>query len=167
MSFFSDDYSGATNNTVEASAVFLKRAIYLLTSYKVPIDGYLVAWQYYIGRPITCHRYAAIWRHDTQSSTYNRITETLLLPEDNTKGVKFQFVQNSPILVKKGDFLGIHVDSSDSNCPSITYREDEGAPELQIYNEADRLTRPSRFSSPINDPRNRHVPLRAYVAGEF
>ena len=137
----------------------------MLTSYKVPIDGYLVAWQYYIGRPITCNTYAAIWRHDTQSSTYNRITETLLLPEDNTKGVKFQFVQNSPILVKKGDFLGIHIDSSDSNCPSITYRE--GGPELQLYNGADKLSRPSSISSPIDNPKYRHVPLRAFVAGEF
>ena len=161
-----DDSPGATKNSLNASTEFLKRAIYLLTSYKIPVDGYLVAWQYYIGRNVTCNTYAAIWRHDTQSSTYIRITETLLLPEDNTKGVKFQFVQNSPILVKKGDILGIHVDSSDSNCPSITYRD--GGPVLQIYKDQSvQLTRPSTISSPINNPKNRTVPLRAYIAGEW
>ena len=142
--------------------MYLGRAIYLLTSYRIPVDGYLVAWQYYIGRTVTCNTYAAIWR--LQSGTYNRITETLLLPEDNTAGVKFQFVQNSSTLVKKGDFLGIHVDSTDSNCPSITYRD--GGPELQLYNEADKLSRPSSISSPVNWPKYRHVPLRAYVVGK-
>jgi len=93
----------------------------LLFHYEINVDGYLVGWKYMIGHSTDyCDSYAAIWRqtgkHD--SAVFDLITETLLTPEDASKGgIRFQFVQNSTEVVRKGDFLALYVeDLSNSGC---------------------------------------------------
>jgi len=147
----------------------------LLFNYKIEADGYLVGWKYMIGRSTDyCDSYAAIWRQtgEGNSAVFNLITETLLTPEDaSTEGIRFQFVQNSTEVVRKGDFLALYVeDLSNSGCDGnlVSFRYSlSGDPLAYIrkfehnpnINRVDRLT----YSDVVTDYRG--VALRAYIAG--
>jgi len=147
----------------------------LLFNYKIEADGYLVGWKYVIGHSTDyCDSYAAIWRRTGvgNSAVFNLITETLLTPEDvSTGGIRFQFVQNSTEVVRKGDFLALYVeDLSRSGCRGnlVSFRPaGPGDPSAYIRSSnpnrdrVDRLT----LSDVIIEPRG--VALRAYVAGDY
>ena len=121
--------------------------------------------QYYVSRSYTaCQSYIDIWRHNTQSQTYNLISETLVSSADNTRGVKFQFVQNSTIEVKQGDFLGTHISSS-SGCEGHSITFNSNGPQAIVYRvEGEHLT----ISVSDEYLRNvtRYVPLQAFIARE-
>jgi len=149
----------------------------LLFNYKVEADGYLVGWKYMIGHSTDyCDSYAAIWRQTGKgnSAVFNLITETLLTPEDaSTGGIRFQFVQNSIEVVRKGDFLALYVeDLSNSGCKGnlVSFKPGElGNPIAHV--------RKSSPSNPIKDRVSRltfldltwdrrGAALRAYIASE-
>jgi len=147
----------------------------LLFNYKIEADGYLVGWKYMIGHSTDyCDSYAAIWRRTGTGipSVFNMITETLLTPEDaSTGGIRFQFVQNSTEVVRKGDFLALYVeDLSKSGCRGnlVSFRPGaSGDPSAYIRrnnpnrDRVDRLTASDVFTEP------REVALRAYIAGDY
>ena len=147
----------------------------LLFNYKIEADGYLVGWKYMIGHSTDyCDSYAAIWRQtgEGNSVVFNLITETLLTPEDvSTGGIRFQFVQNSTEVVRKGDFLALYVeDLSNSGCKGnlVSFRyhlkTDPQAYKRRSNPSRDRVDRltPSDVSIEY-----RGVALRAYIAGDY
>jgi len=171
---FSDN-SDSTTNTKIINYGSAGHAFMLLFNYKIEADGYLVGWKYMIARSTDyCDSYAAIWRQtgEGNSSVFNLITETLLTTADvSTGGIRFQFVQNSTEVVRKGDFLALYVeDLSRSGCRGnlISFRpnffEDPLAYIRYPFNHnrdrVDRLT-----ASDVERAR-RGVALRAYIAGD-
>ena len=83
---------------------------HIFLEHKLPVSGYLVAWQYYMNiddgkrRVCTNTSYAAIIRRN--GNKYTMIARTLLTPEDSTNaGVRFQFIQNQVIRVQKDDLI--------------------------------------------------------------
>lgn len=75
----------------------------------IPVDGYLVAWQYYLRQLRNhCNGTAVnVWRLIGES--YHMIGETILTPADMAnQGPRFQYVHNEVIRVKKGDLLGTY-----------------------------------------------------------
>ena len=149
-------------------------ALHFLINYKIPVNGHLVAWQYYIGyRSRPCTSYAVIWRET--NGNYLRITETKLSPvEPESGGIRFQYVQDSTVAVHKGDFLGFYTDTSVADCRGnlISFRNDNPSDEdAIIYNYHDWQSRPS--SLPVIAPEKseyyekgkRGVALKAFIAG--
>ena len=96
----------------------LGTSAYIFLEHKLPVSGFLVAWQYYMktGDVCTNASYAAIIRR--AGDEYTMIARTLLMPEDSaTAGVKFQFVQDQIIRVQEGDVLAVHTqDGTNSSC---------------------------------------------------
>jgi len=148
----------------------------LLFNYKIETDGYLVGWKYMIGRSTDyCDSYAAIWRQtgEGNSSVFDLITETLLTPEDVSTGeIRFQFVQNSTEVVRKGDFLALYVeDLSNSGCRGnlVSFRfsvpGDPSAYIRKIVHNPNR-DRVNRLTPLDVVTQTRGVALRAYIAGE-
>jgi len=150
------------------------RGFILLVNRKIEADGYLVGWKYFtLGHSADyCDSYAAIWRQTGEGnySVFNLITETLLTPEDvSTGGIRFQFVQNSTEIVRKGDFLALYVeDLSNSGCRGnlVAFTLSVGGdPSAYIRtpnpnkNRVDRLTYSNVTQEKIG------VALSAYIAG--
>jgi len=147
----------------------------LLFNYKIEADGYLVGWKYMIGHSTDyCDSYAAIWRQtgEGNSSVFDLITETLLTLEDaSTGGIRFQFVQNSVEVVRKGDFLALYVeDLSDSGCSGnlVSFRYGvSGDPPAYISTKNTNKNRVDRLTASDVHTETREVALRAYIAGDF
>jgi len=119
-----------------------------------------------------CDSYAAIWRQtgEGHSAVFNLITETLLTPEDaSTGGIRFQFVQNSTEVVKKGDFLALYVeDVSNSGCSRnlVSFRPSvRGDPPAYIRSRNPNRDRVDRLTLSDVKQESRGVALRAYIAG--
>jgi len=144
----------------------------LLFNYKIEADGYLVGWKYMIGHSTNyCDSYAAIWRQTGEGNSvlFNLITETLLTPEDaSTGGIRFQFVQNSTEVVRKGDFLALYVeDWIISGCEGnlVSFRPNvDGDPSAYIRRFLTQA-RVDRLTSFDIATELRGVALRAYIAG--
>ena len=89
---------------------------HIFLEHKLPVSGYLVAWQYYMNTGDVCTNtsYAAIIRRD--GNNYTMIARTLLTPEDSTnEGVRFQFIQNEVIRVQKDDLIAAFTDNGESS----------------------------------------------------
>ncbi|KAF6034681.1 hypothetical protein EB796_007007 [Bugula neritina] len=166
------DNSDSTTNTRVRNYGSAGVAFMLLFNYKIEADGYLVGWKYMIGRSTDyCDSYAAIWRQtgEGNSVVFNLITETLLTPEDaSTGGIRFQFVQNSTEVVRKGDFLALYVeDLSISGCRGnlVSFRyhlkTDPQAYKRRSNPSRDRVDRLT-YSNVVTEWRG--VALRAYIA---
>jgi len=146
----------------------------LLFNYKIEVDGYLVGWKYMIGHSSDyCDSYAAIWRQTgvSNSAVFNLITETLLTPEDaSTGGIRFQFVQNSTEVVKKGDFLALYIeDLSISGCRGnlVSFRPSvPGDPAAYIRKPLNSRDRVNRLTASDVHTEYRGIALRAYIAGD-
>jgi len=147
----------------------------LLFNYKIEADGYLVGWKYMIGHSTGyCDPYAAIWRQTGKGNpaVFNLITETLLTPEDvSAGGIRFQFVQNSTEVVRKGDFLALYVeDSSKSGCRGnlVSFRPSvAGDPPAYIRRRNPNKDRVDRLTASDVSTQLRGVALRAYIAGDY
>ena len=94
---------------------------HIFHEHKLPVSGYLVAWQYYIntGNVCTNTSYAAIIRRD--GNKYTMIARTLLTPEDSTDtGVRFQFIQTEVIRVQKNDVIAAFTEKGhNSSCHQL------------------------------------------------
>ena len=112
----------ATSGSSTAAAIQeyskLGTSAYIFLEHKLPVSGFLVAWQYYMKTGDVCSNtsYAAIIRR--AGDEYTMIARTLLMPEDSaTAGVKFQFIQDQIIRVQEGDVLAVHTqDGTNSSC---------------------------------------------------
>ena len=96
---------GSTQAEIKSQG-FIGSIGHIFHKHKLPVSGYLVAWQYYMntGNVCTNTSYAAIIRRD--GNKYTMIARTLLTPEDSTNaGVRFQFIQNKVIRVQKDDII--------------------------------------------------------------
>ncbi|KAF6016949.1 hypothetical protein EB796_024741 [Bugula neritina] len=166
------DNSDSTTNTNISNYGSAGVAFMLLFNYKIEADGYLVGWKYVIGQSNDyCDSYAAIWRQtgEGNSAVFNLITETLLTPEDaSTGGIRFQFVQNSTEVVRKGDFLALYVeDLSRSGCRGnlVSFRPSgDGDPEAYIHRSNPNRNRVDRLTPSDVIIESRGVALRAYIA---
>ena len=166
---FLDSSPGATNAPISSLGISGYELI-LLVNYKIPVDGHLVAWQYYIGHKTrACESYVAIWRES--GSTFTRIAETRLTPENpQNGGVRFQYVQNSTNIVHKDDFIAYYVGES-TNCDGhlISARNrNPDDPPARIYNGVDRFTKPSSIPTALSSvqyTQKKGVALKAYIAG--
>jgi len=172
---YSSDNSDSTTNTEIVKYGSAYHAFILLFNYKIEADGYLVGWKYMIGRSTGyCDSYAAIWRQtgEDNSAVFNLITETLLTPEDaSTGGIRFQFVQNSTEVVRKGDFLALYVEKlSNSGCTGnlVSFRYgvsgDPPAYKRKVAHNPD-INRVNSLTPPNVVTDTRGVALRAYIAG--
>jgi len=147
----------------------------LLSNYKIETNGYLVGWKYMIGRSTDyCDSYASIWRETEEGNfaVFNLITETLLAPEDvSTGGIRFQFVQNSTEVVRKGDFLALDVeDLSNSGCRGnlVSFRPNVfGDPSAYRRKNNPNRDRVDRLTASDLRQKPRGVALRAYIAGDY
>lgn len=168
ISCFSDDYPGATLTTV-SQLVGRGTHLNIMLDYKIEVDGHLVAWQYYIANDVeACPSYAVIWR-DT-GETYTRIAETELKPQEQAAGgVKFQFVQDSNVIVRKGDVLGYYV-GSEAECNGHLISIERGpyftTPVSQYYDGDERTSRPSSIRKDETVTDRIVAAMKAYVAGE-
>jgi len=146
----------------------------LLFNYKIEADGYLVGWKYLIGHStLYCDSYAAIWRQtgEGNSSVFNLITETLLTPEDASRGgIRFQFVQNSTEVVRKGDFLALYVeDLSNSGCEGnlVSFKFHVPGDPLAYVNFTIDRSRVDTLTASDVVTETIEVALRAYIAGDY
>ncbi|KAF6021300.1 hypothetical protein EB796_020393 [Bugula neritina] len=143
----------------------------LLFNYKIEADGYLVGWKYLIGHSTDyCDSYAAVWRQtgEGNSSVFNMITETLLTPEDTSTGeIRFQLVQNSTEVVRKGDFLALYtVKNNNSTCLGslVSFRENMPRDHLAYISSNPNRNRRDRLEASDVGVQTRAVALRAYIA---
>ena len=117
IALFAATSESSTAATVQAYSK-LGASAYIFLEHKLPVSGFLVAWQYYMKIADVCTNtsYAAIIRR--AGDEYTMIARTLLKPEDSAiAGVKFQFIQDKIIRVQKGDVLAVHTqDGTNSSC---------------------------------------------------
>jgi len=121
-----------------------------------------------------CDSYAAIWRQtgEGNSAVFNLITETLLTPTVvSAGGIRFQFVQNSTKVVRKGDFLALYVkDVSNSSCEGnlVSFRPNfQEDPSAYVRKSNPNRDRVDRLTASDVGTEYRGVALRAYIAGMF
>lgn len=139
----------------------------IFTGQKIEADGYLVAWKYYIGQRNTpCpSSYASVWRF-VSSGTYKLIMETLLLPTNaSSGGVRFQYITDTAVKVKKDDVIGTHVRSPSNDCGNLISFKNGGS--LALHGIAASFTdvKVNSTTSPA-DRQPRKIALRPYIAGE-
>ena len=111
MCFGTETSQSSTQAEIKVQG-FISSVAHIFFEHKLPVSGYLVAWQYYMNtdddedRVCTNTSYAAIIRRD--GNKYTMIARTLLTPEDSTNaGVRFQFMQNDVIRVLKDDLIAV------------------------------------------------------------
>ena len=134
----------------------------------IPVDGYLVAWQYYLrhfsgsecsGTVVT------VWRRIGES--YHMIGQTILTPANVTdQGPRFQCVHNQVIRVKKGDHLGTY--TTVQGCWNVISATDTGGWRRFSdgpFNGDRQVLDSPRNETGTNSIIKRDFALRAFVAG--
>lgn len=148
----------------------------LLDMYTININGFLVAWKYVIGRQTdSCSSYAAIWRE--VNGVYIRVVHTRLNPKNPQNGqARVQYVFDSTVLIKKGDFLGLYVgtyDGCNGNLVSSSAYDknstEVGAHEILTYKDADsaEVKHPIELKREVLVAERRAVSLQAIVKSMF
>ena len=127
----------------------------------ISVDGYLVAWQYYLRyfSGITCSgTVVTVWRRIGES--YQMIGKTILTPANViNQGPRFQYIHNEVIRVKKGDHLGTY----NPTCYNAISATNVTGGWRRFSKEAFRGDR-QVSASPV-DSTKRDLALRAFVAG--
>ena len=140
---------------------------HIFLEHKLPVSGYLVAWQYYMNTGDVCTNtsYAAIIRRD--GNKYTMIARTLLTPEDSTNaGIRFQFIQNNVIRVQKGDLIAIHTEEGkNSPCGAhLVSGNPSGRYETMVADLGIDFEL-SQTLTLLDEPDSVDVALKAYVSG--
>ena len=171
---FTENSNGSTSAIIKYHDI-IKSVAHIFLEHKLPVSGYLVAWQYYMNTGDVCTNtsYAAIIRRD--GNKYTMIARTLLTPEDSTNaGVRFQFIQNKVIRVQKDDIIAAFTENGESTpCNQLvsvhrtlgsnTLTVDLGTNQFRV-NETKELPRNGHphydYGERLADPA-----LKAYVSG--
>ena len=145
---------------------------HIFLEHKLPVSGYLVAWQYYVNidggrfRVCTNTSYAAIIRRN--GNKYTMIAKTLLAPEDFTNaGVRFQFIQNEVIRVQKDDLIAAFTHRGFlSECNQlISVHPTSGSNTLTIAISAESYDVNKTYTFPSGYYDLADPALKAYVSG--
>lgn len=159
----------ATNLTVDYKGIS-GRAFQLLISSPIMFDGYLVTWEYFVGRPEpeACESYAAIWR--TDGDFYHLVTEIHIKPELHTE--KKVYTQPGNLTrVKTGDVISISTakNGDQTTCTGnvISYRNSRAhdPPALAYDGVYYPLPEVLTTSSAVTTVDNRGVSLQVFVEG--
>ncbi|XP_067942984.1 receptor-type tyrosine-protein phosphatase alpha-like [Watersipora subatra] len=165
----------AESSTAKTSAEIKYQGIignlpHLFTDIRVPVSGYLVAWQYYLNTVDSgsCPNNATIWRQ-VGPTDYKLISSTTLLPEDTlSDGVRFQFLQNQSVRVKKNDILAVIgklVDGcSRSSLVSIDPKKGRANATITILESKKDYVVGEKFPYSFGTPRKATPALRAYIS---
>ncbi|XP_067947407.1 uncharacterized protein [Watersipora subatra] len=165
--WYLDNSPGSTNTSIDYVGSSDSKDLHFLPSYRIPIEGHVVAWQYFIGRNISaCTTFASVWRKEDGS--YNLVTKTKLSPvSPETGGLRFQYEAESEGVVQAGDFLGVYVKDEECEGNLLSLRLDSSEDPLSFV-QPDSLQQ-NQLSIPVEeveaDEMRTAVSIRAYIAG--
>lgn len=139
----------------------------IFVAQKIESNGYIVAWQYYIGQEIfPCKSYAGVWRQEGPENTFKLIMETLLSPSNvQSGGVRFQYITDGAYRVKKDDVISTHVRNA-SRCDGtvVSFNSVRGRSRYGDVNDIENISVGGHWDTKY--AQNRQAALRPFIAGE-
>ena len=142
---------------------------HIMYNNKFEADGYLVAWQYYIGQKNNpCHTYAAVWE-TVEINQYRLLDETLLLPRETASGgVRYQYITDKVVRVTTDYAPSMFVrEPTPEGCTgSVISFNNDG---VEVYRDRRGKMTNIHVNNTLNvqATERRGVSLRPFIAGEF